>query len=66
MVEAIMREVFKDRHGVKFGDQHHITDLMFADDSAIFASDDANTTDILNHVTQAAKPYGLQINAEKT
>jgi hypothetical protein len=66
VIDAIMREVFRDRHGVRFGNQHLITDLMFADDSAIFANDDAEATAILNDIARTAKPYGLQINAEKT
>ncbi|KAI2650200.1 putative 149 kDa protein [Labeo rohita] len=43
-----------------------VTDLMFADDSAIFAQDDAGATDILYDIARHARPYGLKISAEKT
>jgi len=39
---------------------------MFADDSAIFANDDAEATNILNDIARIAQSYGLKINADKT
>jgi Reverse transcriptase (RNA-dependent DNA polymerase) len=39
---------------------------MFADDSAVFANSDAEATDILYNIANAARPYGLKINVEKT
>jgi hypothetical protein len=43
-----------------------LTDLMFADDSAIFADTDAEATDILYHIASIAQSYGLRINIDKT
>ena len=40
VVDAIMREAFKSKRGVQFG-LNFLTDLMFADDSAVFANADA-------------------------
>ncbi|RXN17950.1 hypothetical protein ROHU_026500 [Labeo rohita] len=51
---------------VQFADDQFVTDLMFADDSAIFVQDDAEATDILYDIARHARPYGLKISAEKT
>ena len=66
VIDAIMRAVFANRRGVQFDVDQFITDLMFADDSAIFADSDADATDILHDIAQVAQSYGLKINAEKT
>lgn len=66
VVDAIMRSVFNGRLGVQFDAEQYLTDLAFADDSAIFANDDAEATDILFQVARTALTYGLRINAEKT
>ena len=44
VVDAIMRKVFQNEHGVKFGMDDSVTDLMFADDSVILAEDDTEAT----------------------
>ncbi|RXN27750.1 hypothetical protein ROHU_019759 [Labeo rohita] len=61
-----MRRAFDGCRGVQFADDQFVTDLMFADDSAIFAHDDAEATDILYDIARHARPYGLKISAEKT
>lgn len=43
-----------------------MTDLISADDSAIFAKGDADAADILHDTAQAAKSYGMEINVDKT
>ncbi|VDP52473.1 unnamed protein product [Heligmosomoides polygyrus] len=45
VVDAIMRKVFSGRQRVRIGDNQFVTDLMFADDSAIFADTDAEAND---------------------
>ena len=66
VVDAIMRRVFEDRRGVEVGEGQVLTDLMYADDSAVLANDDDEATAIINDIQNAARPYGLIINAEKT
>ena len=61
-----MRKVFQGRRGVQYDEGHFATDLMFPDDSAILANDDAEATDILYDIARTAQPYGLRINADKT
>ncbi|RXN27394.1 hypothetical protein ROHU_020086 [Labeo rohita] len=56
---------FKIKTGVRQDDQF-VTDLMFADDSAIFVQDDAEAADILYDIARHARPYGLKISAKKT
>ncbi|KAI2644575.1 putative 149 kDa protein [Labeo rohita] len=41
VIDAIMCRAFNGRRGVQFADDQFVTDLMFADDSPIFAQDDA-------------------------
>ena len=65
-IDAIMRKAFGGRRGVQYDVNNFLTDLMFADDSAIFADTDAEATDILYDVARIAQSYGLKINAEKT
>lgn len=43
-----------------------MTDLMFADNNAILANNDAEATDILYDIARVAQSYGLKINADKT
>ena len=66
VVDAIMRKVFQNGHGVKFGINVSVTDLMFADESVILAEDDTEATNTLHDITQIAQTFGLQINVEKT
>ena len=66
VVDAIMREAFKSRRGVQFGLNNFLTDLMFADDSAVFANVDVEATSILCNIAHIAQSYGLKINADKT
>ena len=63
-----MREAFKGKRGVQFGLNNFLTDLMFADDSAVFANADADAeaTNILYNNAHIAQSYGLKINANKT
>ena len=66
VVDAIMRKVFIDRRGVQFGDNDYITDLMFADDSLIFADTEAEASVIIHDIKSSACSYDLTINADKT
>jgi hypothetical protein len=66
VVDAIMRKVFEGRQGVKFGQDQFITDLMYADDSAIFAENETEATQILHDIKTIAHPFGLKINTDKT
>ncbi|MBN3281200.1 RTJK polymerase, partial [Polyodon spathula] len=59
----VMRKAFEGRRGVQCDENTYMTDLMFADNSAIFADTDAEATDILYSI---AEQYGLKINADKT
>ena len=52
VVYAIMREAFKGKRGVQFDLNNFLTDLMFADDSAVFADADEEATNILYNITQ--------------
>uniref|UniRef100_A0A914X3Y7 Reverse transcriptase domain-containing protein n=1 Tax=Plectus sambesii TaxID=2011161 RepID=A0A914X3Y7_9BILA len=61
-----LRTALNRHQGVQLGEADFITDLAYADDSAIFANNDAEATDILNAVAHAARPYGLHINVGKT
>ena len=66
VVDAIMRKVFTNRCDVQFGDNNHITDLMFADDSVTFADSEADASAIIHDIKNAAYSYGLTINEDKT
>ncbi|EYB84735.1 hypothetical protein Y032_0311g2149 [Ancylostoma ceylanicum] len=66
VVDAIMRSVMKNRIGVEFGRGQFITDLMYADDIAIFANDEDEAMSILHDISMISKAYGPTINAEKT
>ena len=66
VVDAIMREAFKGKSGVQSGLNNFLTDLMFADDSAVFADADAKATNILYNIAHIAQSYSLKINADKT
>ena len=66
VVDAVMRKVFTNRCGVQFGENEFITDLMFADDSVVFADTEAEASAIIHDIKDAAYPYGLTINADKT
>ncbi|EYC36865.1 hypothetical protein Y032_0849g2671 [Ancylostoma ceylanicum] len=57
VVDAFMKKVFDGRSGVQYGDNQFLTDLMFVDDSAIFAE---TVT-----VAEVAESYGLRINGDK-
>ena len=61
-----MRKAFKGKRGVQFGLNNFLTDLMFADDSAVFADANAKATNILYNIAHIAQSYGLKINADKT
>ncbi|EYC40231.1 hypothetical protein Y032_0623g763 [Ancylostoma ceylanicum] len=66
VVDAIMRSVMKNRIGVEFGRGQFITDLMYADDLAIFANDEDEAISILHDISMISEAYGLTINADKT
>ncbi|EYC02030.1 hypothetical protein Y032_0102g3441 [Ancylostoma ceylanicum] len=61
-----MKKVFDDRSGVQYGDNQSLSDLMFADDSTIFADTDTKATDIISSIAEVAESYGLRINGDKT
>ncbi|CAF0987987.1 unnamed protein product [Adineta ricciae] len=64
VVDAVMRKVFKNRHGVQFGDNEFITDLMFADDSVVFAESESEASEVIQNVKDAAYPYGLIVKLD--
>lgn len=66
VINSIMKKIFQGRPGVQFRDVEFITDLMFTDDSAVLAKNNAGATDILYDITSTAKPDGLTINIDKT
>ena len=66
VVDAVVREAFKGKRGVQFGLNNFLTDLMFADDSAVFADADAEATNILYNIAHITQSYSLKINADKT
>ncbi|KAK6032379.1 reverse transcriptase [Ostertagia ostertagi] len=66
VMDAVMRKTFNGRQGVQYGEGGFLTDLMFADDSAIFAETDEEATNIMCSLSEIAQSYGLKINAEKT
>ena len=66
VIDAIMREALRNRRGVQYAEDHSLTDLMFADDSAIFTDNAAEATDILYDIARIAQQYGLKINVDKT
>ena len=66
VIDTIMRKVFQGRCGVQYDKDNFATDLMFADDSAILANDNAEATDILRDIARIAQSYGLKINVDKT
>ena len=65
LVDAIMREAYKGKRGVHFGLNNFLTDLIFTDDSAVFADEDAEATCILYNIAHIAQSYGLKINQIK-
>ena len=66
VIDAIMRKVFQSGHGVKFGMDDPVTDLMLADDSVMLAEDNTEATNTLHDITQIVQTFGFQINVEKT
>ena len=66
VVDAIMRKVFEARHGVQYDVNNYLTDLMYADDSAILVEEDAKATGILQDLAHVAQSYALEINGNKT
>ena len=66
VVDAIMRKVFQNGQGVKFGIYDSVNGLMFTDDSVILSEDDTKATNTLRGITQIAQTFDLHINVEKT
>lgn len=66
VVDVIMQQVFSQWCDVQFGVDGYVTNLMFANDSAIFADTDAEATNCLYDIACIAESYGLKINANKT
>ena len=66
VVDTVIRKVFTSRRGVQLGKNESITDLMFADDSIVFADTEAETSAIIHDIKDVACSYGLTINADKT
>ena len=66
VINAIMRQVFQNKRGVQYSKNGFVTDLMFADDSAIFTSTDEEATNTLSDIARIAQGYGLKINSDKT
>lgn len=59
VVDAITRKAFEGRQSVRYDENWHFTDLMFADNFfCAFFVDDAEATGILNDIANAAHPYG--------
>uniref|UniRef100_A0A8C9WNT6 Reverse transcriptase domain-containing protein n=1 Tax=Scleropages formosus TaxID=113540 RepID=A0A8C9WNT6_SCLFO len=57
VIDAIMRKAFEGRCGVQYNENNFLTDLMFADDSAIFADTDAEATNILCQIARITQSY---------
>ena len=66
VVDAIMRKVFHNKRGIQFEENEFLTDLMYADDSVIFADSDNDASIILDDIQTAAYSFGLQMNIDKT
>lgn len=66
VIDSTMKKNFQGRPCVQSGDVDFITGLMFADDSAVFANNNEEATDILYDITSTANPDGLTINIYKT
>ena len=64
-IENIMREANLDDDGVKIsGDR--ISNLRYADDTALLADNYDSMCDVLNKVNVAGERSGLRLNAKKT
>ena len=59
VVDAIMRKVFHNKRGIQFEENEFLTDLMYADDSVIFADSDNDASIILNNIQTTAYTFGL-------
>lgn len=55
-IDAIMRTVYQDRCEAQYCKDNIATDLMFADDSAIF--DNAEAKNILDYIVHTDQSYG--------
>ncbi|EYC42585.1 hypothetical protein Y032_0526g2951 [Ancylostoma ceylanicum] len=55
VVDAIMKKVSDGRSGVQYGDNQFLTEIMLADDSAIFAETDTEATDIISSIAEVAE-----------
>lgn len=63
--EQVMRESDIDDMGVKIGGRN-ITNLRYADDTALLADNITSMRRILNRVDSSGSKYGLKLNAKKT
>ena len=62
--EQIFREV-EDMQGVMVGGVN-INNLRYADDTALIAESAADLQELINAVNDKGKPYGMEMNVEKT
>lgn len=59
--------VFKSRAGIEFGQRHFVTDILHADDIAVFATMNSKNLNIPHDISDTARPpFGLVISAEKS
>ena len=63
--EQIMREANIEHFGIKFGGRK-ISNLRYADDTALFAEHHQEATELINDLNLAGKSKGLKLNAKKT
>ena len=60
-----MREADIEHFGIKFGGRK-ISNLRYADDTALFAEHHQEATELINDLNSAGKSKGLKLNAKKT
>nr|VZI51185.1 unnamed protein product [Spirometra erinaceieuropaei] len=65
-IDWILGRALRDSDGVEFAPGHRLTELDYADDSALFASSFGYLQSMVSRVNDVAKSVGLAIGAGKT
>nr|VZI25315.1 unnamed protein product [Spirometra erinaceieuropaei] len=65
-IDWILGRALRDSDGVEFAPGHRLTDLDYADDIALLASNFGDLQSMVSRVNEVAKSVGLSINAGKT
>ena len=63
--EQILREATTENFGIKVGGRK-ISNLRYADDTALLAKDHADATTLINQLNNAGEAKGLKLNAKET